>query len=1517
MAALTFDRSQPNPNTPIRPVLPSITDKPTPALLPTSSFYTLLNTAANSTYSDSAQPDDDVYANFKMNADLYSANPDNANADVVSNYKTAMRGSLVDMVADNQVDLFEAASISAKVHEDSQHPKASVNIGVDALAKTPEAAKKLHSTERVVGAIEAIRKRENDTVADKTYNFAMSVIPFRDNMVMNNLFNKFDFGLGGYEAFVNNYRAASEEDKNKMLDKLLAATDGIDGYTLEKSAFLSSLISDTSDEDVAVSRVINVIDMTLLGTDVAAIGKLGAKTLSARKAMAAFESPASVTNALNDAGHGALADKVAADAIKNPDIAKITGSDPDKTIHSIFHTDSVSQKMNGTTPNGVINNLVDGSQFRPETVNQFKREWVSQYENLNLLNPEIFSDAEKHKAALKAATQKQNELAEAMKFKAVEQPAISYRDAGDNSLEVTMEYKLESPDLEDSVIEVKKDTVPPQDSHPMFSSAIDVAKQGGVLSERKLSAELGVSRRAASSIMKQLESVGAVGKYESAVKGRKSLVTPDGKITETITQKTPKQVVGKQVFTTDLTATAWGKMDEIAEQDITFSRLWRSPKSLFESKAASNGNTVNNIVEGAGLVLENQSRVQDLLSQAHLAAIGKTSIARLNEFLISHEAKGRVLQPWELHQFHKATPDEIASYYKVNVAQDMVKDLYEDVGFKAAKLRGTQVVTFVDDIRLGRSYDTLNEARRALDEASISDIRHIVDHSTGKRVTNFDELDYYLKSQGKKIFVSDTDMKFDKIGTARAIIVPSDITKPITRQEYRLGNVDGYYPNIYQDAKYFVKESYVEKINGADVKRYRTYGRYSSKELAEKAALERKNEIIAKDLKDVEVQRVVYDREGVSPTSDAGHHSQGLATGSRASHEIFSDKFADVKMTPIQAIAKNIEAISRKYPINEWKMGQIERWKAEVRSSPVAQSSKADLSLHDPIDQGTSIGRVLEMERKYLASIVGIPDTETLLWEGFVRTLSEKVDKVAPSAGRWLRRLSTKDPVAGLKYLAFSTMLGWFNPAQLIVQATNMSIVAAMRPLATAKAMPKAMALRSIVMTESEAIQRTLSKMIGMNPDELIDLRLQFKRAGGLNIKTNADFEAAAMGLGAARSAFKKANETGLIFYRQGELSARTVAYTVAREEYMRANKIYDFRRLTDTDHRQIVVDYKNLMLNLGRENKAAFQRGILSLPTQFWQVQSKFIEMFLGKKFTTKEKMMLVLGQGALFGAAGLPAGTALTAAWSSLNVKEDGSYDSSVLSEDFLRQGMVSWLSSEVAVAGRAGIANALTDQLMAVFGDTQDPLWKTIMGASGTLLDRAGYAFNVTKAFSGYDSPIVEKDFWDVVSAWAGMASSFNNAEQAYLAYKFDAFIQKNTGAILLDSPTVPELIGKMLGFQITRSEAMYEVGMDLKKREELNKKLTDKFMQQMFAAGVNTHTYEFTEALKKEIQMYAQVFGGDNAYEQDQLVKSIYTRIMAAESKETRQFVDVLRNELSGELDPRTKSQANNSDVGVQK
>jgi len=344
------------------------------------------------------------------------------------------------------------------------------------------------------------------------------------------------------------------------------------------------------------------------------------------------------------------------------------------------------------------------------------------------------------------------------------------------------------------------------------------------------------------------------------------------------------------------------------------------------------------------------------------------------------------------------------------------------------------------------------------------------------------------------------------------------------------------------------------------------------------------------------------------------------------------------------------------------------------------------------------------------------------------------------------------------------------------------------------------------------------------------------------------------------------------------------------------------WKDLTDVDHRAILEAYDNMSFNLASNNKAEFQKGILSVPTQFWHVQTKYIEALVGKQFTIKEKIRLFIGQLMIYGAAGVPAGYILLNMFGQEAQDENGNVDM-ILDEATVRGGLTSYLTGGVAQTSQRGaLAFGIEKYVTALFNDDNKELWQKAMGASGNIFSRSSYAYHITKAFAfSVDDAILDVTAMDTLLAWGSLASSVNNATAAYDMHILNRFRDKNKGRVNFENPAWQEVMSKALGFTTTRGANMWENNKQLKDRTKWKTAKVDAFFKIMYARGFDPYAESSAEMLAKSVPLYATIWGGGTQADADEIAKSIWRKLKATRrSKEDTVLKSMIKHSTSSRI-----------------
>lgn len=299
--------------------------------------------------------------------------------------------------------------------------------------------------------------------------------------------------------------------------------------------------------------------------------------------------------------------------------------------------------------------------------------------------------------------------------------------------------------------------------------------------------------------------------------------------------------------------------------------------------------------------------------------------------------------------------------------------------------------------------------------------------------------------------------------------------------------------------------------------------------------------------------------------------------------------------------------------------------------------------------------RALKRYHRFLKDMQRIPSAEDVAWRNKAQEVAlmlEKSDFFNTGKGQGTRemllRLGNGNPADQLRGAAFHAFLGVFMPAQLFVQASQMAVSLSLHPTYAPKVLPRAFAMRLVMNTDgSKDVINQVAKTVGMDKKELLAAVEVWNKTGlKQSVYQSADHNAALAGEGFTSSAARRISKASLFFYAEGETASRLYAFNNAVEHLMQTTG----KKWSDLDADDIVGLHRETQRTtfmLDRANAALFQKGIIGVPTQFWQITTKTMENFglmpgsqKAARFTANERLRIAMGQAALFGAAGIPFG-------------------------------------------------------------------------------------------------------------------------------------------------------------------------------------------------------------------------------------------------------------------------------------
>lgn len=741
-----------------------------------------------------------------------------------------------------------------------------------------------------------------------------------------------------------------------------------------------------------------------------------------------------------------------------------------------------------------------------------------------------------------------------------------------------------------------------------------------------------------------------------------------------------------------------------------------------------------------------------------------------------------------------------------------------------------------------------------------------------------------------------------------------------------LNRKKGYVPRISQNGDWFVKEFGDEVIDGQlTTSPLKTLRYFDNKADAETY----RQQLIDEAMKSVEdggegltekqarnKYQSLEDREQEIISTATGKFSNGsggLYTAARAEDEILFGLKGDdaIRVNPYDALVRNIANISRAVPINQWRLGMEQRWINTARALTGEEINK--FGEFPKSIEGTRKGKFLNTMAQQIRDWQGFP-TES---EQFFNSVSQRMhewalngdrEKVAKVTG-WMR---DKDPVSATRAVAFHALLGWFNPAQLWVQAQGMSIAVSINMgknlTKTLKTTTGLTVLGEDIADVGKTRMKLAAKAAGVSEDELRTVYELWDRSGlADSILQTADHAAAIRGHGIAMDALKRASDRGLFFYRGGELLNRRMSFSTALDEWQTATG----RKIPSNDELKGIVDRtNNLMLNLSKANRASWQKGLLSVPTQFIQVSTKALESVTGanNNFTPAERGRILAGQIALYGAAGVPlANLGVNYLIEVAGFTQDDIDNNPVLVKT-INDGFWGFVTLGVfgvdsEVASRGSLIRGVTDfidnwmysestvgnKLLGAFGAVNQRFWDQFIDDARPLF----YASETMDVIDIAKIPVMP--FLSSVSTW-------RNGEKAVFMQQMDAILNRHGDVLIGREFDWRESLMAAIGFQHSEEAQIYDLNTMSENVIQANKKIADMIIERMNDDIIRKEQGILDAKRIAETQQFNAILYGSLEYDRQLDVRNNVRRRIEGDSqqgKAIRRYRDkVVGNTMTG-------------------
>jgi len=896
--------------------------------------------------------------------------------------------------------------------------------------------------------------------------------------------------------------------------------------------------------------------------------------------------------------------------------------------------------------------------------------------------------------------------------------------------------------------------------------------------------------------------------------------------------------------------------------------------------------------------------------------LNKKSIEKLNYFLEKGDDAGKIFSYDELVNAGvggvRMSTKEYEAYLGTRQVMDNLWQIKNNQIHRDLVVQGVKNIDVEGTNFMAKPYDTVESAGAAyrnMGGGSVKIPQPLAKSNSDTAIrglTEGDLTEYY--NNGYKLVrggtTPDEMFKSATLGHSRWALVKEE--KVSNLSPVVLNQRTGYIPRAYKNANYFVKETRYTKIDGvntsAGLRTLRYFDNIDDAEMYKKQ-LETTARASNQPFDPADIH-VLGDRELTSSELGGEVIGQwgGLYSGYRT-EEAVKFGLAGVKgarVSPVEAIQDYMQHISTRYPMAQYRMGMEQRWLNHVRD--VLPKSEA-LRIHSFQDglaavENSAMANSAAKQKLIRAheQITFMNRTPTLGDErtaGMVKGISERMSRSklpgVKAMSKFVGHLNKSDPVAAFKTGVFHLYLGTYSFSQLFVQGMALSTAVSISPIHAAKGLTKVpgFAILDHIM-DPRARKIALKNMAKTTKDPDLEEAYNAWAKSGLHesaLITNADAYTAHKGLPMSEGAFSKFLEKGTMAYTAGELANLRTSFMTSYEKWKSINK---GAKLDETGLKKIIADTEVFRMHMTTANKSGFQKGIMSIPTQFLQINVRFAEMLMGKEITAAEKGSFLMGQWALFGTAGIPFATyALKPILGLFGVDPE---EMSETDRIVATRGAMGWLLNDfmdidAVFTSRVAIGSGMTDTLMDWITGENQSVSKLLLGPGGGIVDSltsaweaAGYA----KAGKISHDDLSEEEAgmaWGVIGeALLNVPSSTRNLMKAYYLQK-SGIMRDKQGNIIDIKPNAPmrDVIAQAMGFGSQDIDSFWKLTVDNKKhtlaKSEATNIIMSGYLSMFNAAGENDEKKRkaYEHMLRATFSMFP------NPQDHADIMKSIHNRM----------------------------------------
>lgn len=620
--------------------------------------------------------------------------------------------------------------------------------------------------------------------------------------------------------------------------------------------------------------------------------------------------------------------------------------------------------------------------------------------------------------------------------------------------------------------------------------------------------------------------------------------------------------------------------------------------------------------------------------------------------------------------------------------------------------------------------------------------------------------------------------------------------------------------------------------------------------------------------------------------ADRGVQLNTVANKGTEANPVWSNVPAEA-LDPYSALGKGLSQVVRSRWMADYKISAAEQWVQEfghmfdqaklpvekLRLNPLYYLYNTDGVNSAVIKNNPAAYAAMMTSRDNILRFIGAKDEVGSMMDGLNLSLINSIDN--KFGNKWAARAEITLP--GIKNIpqymrtaTFDLVDGLFNIVQFPQQALGFTNAIAIAPEHTARSMSAWYIANKMKHTEDAAILSSwgdAAAKAGWKKDQFMETYQAWKDSGVHTIAGEVSARSTFDDPQLFKSAWGSFVDKGRYFFKKGEEINRDVSYFTAAAEWRAANPE---RALDNRAQNEIMGRFSTLNMNMTRASNAAYNEGVLSIPTQFWTWNARHFEQMstfgANRQLTVGEKARVLTMNSALYGIPSALGGATfgLIPYANFDDIRQFAIKQGINLHDNFvsaLTKGLPEMMTNALIgqITGKQGDVDLHrfspnADQTR-IFTDIQTGKkeWpELVFGASGSMAYKViasampAWAYLSSAYSKNGGFPLRMNDLVNGAEA----VSSFNNAEKAYIGLTTGKYVSKTDQVQTEVDKFESVLLGMGLG--LNRVSDAWQIKNILEAKKSAQAKFEKRIMEDTsiaFAAGQRGDNATFDASMKR--------------------------------------------------------------------